>query len=140
MVVTARLSGCPHAGHSGEHRENVYGPHERMSSASKGPSVANVESGWTPPNSQSFEPSGPTLSGWELRPHYLRLHIARLDTIDRGIRLLAEELDPLFLEPRIVLGRLDQIEEATDRVVEALLQQIVLQPSVFRERLERQRQ
>jgi len=36
--------------------------------------------------------------------------------------MLAEKLDPLLLESRVVLGRLDEIEETTNRRLEAFLQ------------------
>ena len=49
-----------------------------------------------------------------------RRDLGRFDAIGHRGRLLAEELDPLLLERGVVLGRLDQVEEAVDRALEPL--------------------
>jgi hypothetical protein len=44
--------------------------------------------------------------------------------------VLAEVLHPLLLERAVVLGRLDEVEEALDRALEALLERGVREPPV----------
>jgi hypothetical protein len=44
-----------------------------------------------------------------------------LDAVDRRIGVFAQVFDPLRLDPRIVLGGLDQVHEADHVLLEALL-------------------
>src|SRR5437763_2421348 len=69
-----------------------------------------------------------------------RLRVVRLHPIRLLVRLLTEELDPLLLEAGIAQRGLDEIEEAAERLVETLLEQVVLQSAVLGERLVRLRQ
>src|SRR3954452_6377340 len=63
------------------------------------------------------------------------LGLADLHPVGFGRWALAEELDPLLLEPRITEGGLDQVEKAAEREVEPLLQLLAFQGSALVERL-----
>src|SRR5688572_16648208 len=65
------------------------------------------------------------------------MHVGLFDSVRRGVGTLTEELDPLRLYGRVVLGCFHQLEPAGDRGFESLLQLRVPNRPVVRERLVR---
>ena len=56
-----------------------------------------------------------------------RLRGRGLHAVDGRIGMFAQELDPLLLEAGIVLCGFDQVHEASDGLVESLLQNVILE-------------
>ena len=75
-----------------------------------------------------------------LHRHRLNLDVARLDTLDDGIGVFAEEVDPLLLETGVMLGCFDEIHETVGCVFESRLQRLIRNSSARVERFVRLRE